>query len=53
MMNKNNESFTRHTITISYATLMKLKKSGIFGESYSQLINRLVDVYENKKVEGR
>lgn len=34
---------TRHTITINTDDLLKLRKMGRFGESYSELISRLVD----------
>jgi predicted CopG family antitoxin len=33
----------RHTITINTNDLLKLRKMGRFGESYSELISRLVD----------
>jgi predicted CopG family antitoxin len=33
----------RHTITIKHDAFLKLRSSGIFGESYSDLICRLVD----------
>ena len=38
---------TRHTITLNHETFGELKKFGYFGESYSQLIQRLL-----KSVEG-
>jgi predicted CopG family antitoxin len=33
----------RHTITINHDAFLKLKSNGVFGESYSDLICRLVD----------
>lgn len=39
-MNKLNES--RHTITINNSTFQKLKSKGFFGESYSELLGRLL-----------
>ncbi|CAN5706972.1 hypothetical protein BH23THE1_BH23THE1_17380 [soil metagenome] len=45
-MNIRNDTSSRHTITISNPILIRLKKYGLFGESYSLLINRLLDSYE-------
>lgn len=33
----------RHTITINNEAYRKLKEKGIFGESYSELVTRLLD----------
>jgi predicted CopG family antitoxin len=38
-----NATKTRHTITINEHTFQKLRGVGTFGESYSDLILRLVD----------
>lgn len=38
-----NEAKTRHTITINEHTFQELKGAGTFGESYSDLILRLVE----------
>jgi predicted CopG family antitoxin len=38
---------SRHTITINDETYHKLKQKGIFNESYSELISRLVDIAES------
>jgi len=48
-MNKLNES--RHTITINDLTFQKLKSKGIFGESYSELLSRLL--YQTEKMQNR
>jgi hypothetical protein len=39
---------TRHTITISEYTFRKLRGVGLFGESYSDLILRLVESVNDK-----
>jgi hypothetical protein len=36
----------RHTITLNHETFEKLKNKGIFGETYSQVISRLVKYSE-------
>ena len=38
-----NETKTRHTITINEHTFRKLRRAGTFGESYSDLILRLIE----------
>ena len=38
---------SRHTITVNDETYHKLKRKGIFNESYSDLISRLVDIAES------
>lgn len=43
---------TRHTITISEHTFRKLRGLGTFGESYSDLILRLVESVNNKPGEN-
>jgi predicted CopG family antitoxin len=42
---------TRHTITVSEYTFRKLRGAGMFGESYSDLILRLVESV-NGKLDG-
>ena len=37
---------SRHTITVNHETYEKLKRKGIFNESFSELISRLVDIAE-------
>ena len=44
-MNKSND--LRHTITINDITFKKLRREGFFGESYSDLISRLLYQTEN------
>lgn len=48
-----NTNSNRHTITIDHATFMRLKSKGHFGESYSQLITRLLDKFENVNCESK
>lgn len=43
-MNASNE---RHTITINHVAFQKLRQRGIFGESYSDVIVRLVNEAES------
>ena len=53
-MNKLNE--LRHTITIDDKTFRELRSKGLFGESYSDLLLRLlreVKKYTQKKVSDR
>ena len=38
---------SRHTITVNHETYEKLKQQGIFNESYSELICRLVEIAES------
>jgi predicted CopG family antitoxin len=38
---------SRHTITVNNDTYQKLKRKGIFNESFSELISRLVDIAES------
>jgi predicted CopG family antitoxin len=43
----------RHTITVTTEVFQKLRKKGIFGESYSKLLLRLIDSGEMKgKIES-
>lgn len=44
----------RHSLTINHTTFLRLKKKGYFGESFSELISRIIDELENKntKQEG-
>ena len=42
-----NESNERHTITINHVAFQKLRQRGIFGESYSDVIVRLVKAVES------
>lgn len=45
-MNELNELKGRHTITINHQAFQKLRQRGIFGESYSDVIVRLVNAVE-------
>lgn len=40
----------RHTITINQRAFEKLKGKGLFGESYSDLILRIITVAEMKEL---
>jgi hypothetical protein len=40
------ENNTRHTITIHHLTFSKLRSKGRFGESYGNVISRLIDTLE-------
>jgi predicted CopG family antitoxin len=40
----------RHTITINQRAFEKLKGKGLFGESYSELIIRLIKTAETKEL---
>jgi predicted CopG family antitoxin len=37
----------RHSLTINHTTYLRLKKKGLFGESFSELISRILDELEN------
>jgi hypothetical protein len=37
----------RHSLTINHTTFLRLKKKGFFGESFSELISRIIDELEN------
>jgi predicted CopG family antitoxin len=50
-MNEINEKHERHTITINHKAFEKLREKGIFGESYSDVIVRLVDIAGSRKNE--
>ncbi|MGH9925436.1 MAG: hypothetical protein ACRD5B_08655 [Nitrososphaeraceae archaeon] len=38
----------RHSLAINHSTFLRLKEKGIFGESFSDLILRIIDELENK-----
>jgi flagellar hook-basal body complex protein FliE len=44
----------RHSLTINHTTFLRLKKKGFFGESFSELISRIIDELDNNnsKQEG-
>jgi predicted CopG family antitoxin len=46
-MSKANQSNTRHTITLDDSTFQKLRCIGNFGESYSDVISRLIERADN------
>ena len=52
-MNETCQPDTRHTITVNHLAFLKLKNMGRFGESYSELILRLLAYFENVDVEER
>lgn len=33
----------RHSLTINHSTFIRLKEIGVFGESFSELISRMID----------
>jgi hypothetical protein len=33
----------RHSLTINHSTFVRLKQIGVFGESFSELISRMID----------
>jgi hypothetical protein len=41
-----NQTGSRHTITLGHETLVRLKEKGTFGESYTELVSRLLDQLE-------
>jgi predicted CopG family antitoxin len=41
---------SRHTITVNHDIYLRLKRAGFFGESYNELISRLVDLADNNKL---
>jgi hypothetical protein len=43
-----NVKHLRHSITINHSTFLRLKARGFFGESFSDLISRIIDELENK-----
>ena len=49
-MNNLNELW--HTFTINNTTFRKLKSKGVFGESYSDLLSRLLYQIEKAQNEG-
>ncbi len=38
----------RHSLTINHITFLRLKKKGLFGESFSDLIARILDELETR-----
>jgi len=42
----------RHSLTINDATFLRLKNKGHFGESFSDLIFRILEELENSKQKG-
>jgi hypothetical protein len=40
----------RHTLTINHTTFLRLKKKGFFGESFSELITRILDELESRNL---
>ena len=44
----------RHSLTINHSTFLRLTERGFFGESFSELISRIIDELENSnsKQEG-
>jgi hypothetical protein len=45
------EKHTRHTVTLNDEALRELKAKGRFGESYSEVILRVIDQAESVKEE--
>lgn len=41
----------RHSITINHSTFLRLKRKGFFGESFSELILRIIEELENANQE--
>ena len=48
-----NKESIPHTITITHSTFEKLRNQGRFGESYSELISRVLDQLTEVKREIR
>jgi predicted CopG family antitoxin len=46
-MNHTNQFNTRHTITLDDSTFQKLRSKGNFGESYADIISRLIEGADN------
>jgi predicted CopG family antitoxin len=46
-MNHMNQSNARHTITLDDSTYQKLRSKGNFGESYAEVISRLIEHTDN------
>ncbi len=44
-----NTTGIRHTITLGHQTFVRLKKKGMFGESCTDLVSRLLDQLEKVK----
>jgi predicted CopG family antitoxin len=43
----------RHTITIDRDVYLRLKTKGFFGESYNELISRLIDFADKYKLSSK
>ena len=43
----------RHSLTINHSTFLRLRERGFFGESFSDLISRIIDELENTNMEQR
>jgi hypothetical protein len=50
-VNQVKQRSSRHTITLNHHTFDRLKSMGHFGESYTELLSRLLDHLE--KINGR
>ena len=50
-MNDMNERNVRHTMTLNDLSFNKLRNAGYFGESYSQLILRLIKGIKMKDID--
>jgi hypothetical protein len=46
-----NQTGLRHTITLGHEAFVRLKGQGAFGESYTELVSRLLDQLEEIKDE--
>jgi len=48
-----NQTDVRHTITLGHETFQRLRRKGTFGESYTELVSRLLDQLERRRdIEG-
>jgi predicted CopG family antitoxin len=43
----------RNTITLNHDVFLRLKKEGVFGESYSDLVGRLLEEKRGKEERGK
>ena len=41
------EKDARHSLTLNHTTFLRLKEKGFFGESFSDLISRILDDLES------
>ena len=48
-----NESYIRHTITLNDMAFLRLKNKGHFGETYSDVILRLLNQIDSSGHKGR